>query len=380
MRGHKDRDYILSTGRRGAGRTGSRRSSPAELGRGGGAPAASAYWGGGARENDHYVASRGAACPRGNGITRGWFGLRCVVMAPYRVRRSDRRLTREATASVRREDQTAVCPNQRREGQGTRPDEPCTHCGHRISSPPLNLNSLTEANIRHCGSDKGGGKNAFSPRRIAGPALDARWRVGSDAFPCAPMPSASSSRLCSSCAPPGRSGLRPRRRRGQGASARGAALPGPPEARCPTGAGRVDRPTTSGATSASGRTSPVAGEKLPFQVQFFHPGLYYDRTVAGERRRRRRRPPGAVLDRSVRLRQERLRRPDPGRHRLRRPAHPLPAQAAGLLRRGDRLPRRQLLPRARARQRLRPLGARPRDRHRRADAARSSRPSPSSGW
>ena len=60
----------------------------------------------------------------------------------------------------------------------------------------------------------------------------------------------------------------------------------------------------------------------------------------------------------------------PGRHRrrhgLQRRALPLPDQPPGRLGRGRGVPGRQLLPRRRPRHAVRPLGARPRDRHRRA--------------
>ena len=61
--------------------------------------------------------------------------------------------------------------------------------------------------------------------------------------------------------------------------------------------------------------------------------------------------------------------------------HPLPPpdQPAGGLGRGGGVPGRELLPRRGARHLLRPLGARPRHRHRQPGAARSSRSSPRSG-
>ena len=70
-----------------------------------------------------------------------------------------------------------------------------------------------------------------------------------------------------------------------------------------------------------------------------------------------------VLARPLRLRAQRVREPRAAGARLRGLPAALPAQAPRLQGRADRLPRRELLPRARQGARLRPLGARPRHRH-----------------
>ena len=106
---------------------------------------------------------------------------------------------------------------------------------------------------------------------------------------------------------------------------------------------------------------------LPFQVQFFHPGLYYDHTVAIN----------VVSDEGVKPVEFSTDQFDYGKNdfagrvpsqpRLRWLSRPLPAQPAGLQRRGDRLPRCQLLPRSRQPSGVRPLGTRHRHRHDRAE-------------
>ena len=89
--------------------------------------------------------------------------------------------------------------------------------------------------------------------------------------------------------------------------------------------------------------------KLPFQVQFFHPGPLLRPHRQGERRRRQGRAAASPFSpEPLRLRASNdFAQPRPAGPRLRRLPHPLPDQEAGLPRRGDRLPRRELLPRRR---------------------------------
>ena len=131
-------------------------------------------------------------------------------------------------------------------------------------------------------------------------------------------------------------------------------------------------PTTSIAASASDKDQALwRGQNLPFQVEFFPRGFLYREAVdifeveGGQATR------VPLQPRHVRLRGPRAARRR--RSRLRRLPHPRADQPARLLRRGLRLPRRQLFPRGRQGPGLRPLRARARDRHRRARRARNSR-------
>ena len=102
----------------------------------------------------------------------------------------------------------------------------------------------------------------------------------------------------------------------------------------------------------------------PVEVQ---PGRARGRAAAGVR-------PGPV-----RLRQEPARSRQAARSRLQRLSRPFPGQQAGLQGRGAGVPGRELLPRRRQGAELRPLGARPRRRHRGSRRARSS-PASSEFW
>src|SRR5439155_557168 len=84
---------------------------------------------------------------------------------------------------------------------------------------------------------------------------------------------------------------------------------------------------------------------------------------AGKRRRGEGGAPRRVLAQPVRLRQDRLRQPGAAEARLRGLARPLSDQGAGLLRRGHRLPRGELLPGGREGRGVRAVGARARHRH-----------------
>ena len=105
---------------------------------------------------------------------------------------------------------------------------------------------------------------------------------------------------------------------------------------------------------------------LPFELQLFHPGLYYDQPVK--------------ISEIVRGQPREIRFDadffdygkndvDPKRAvrpRVRRLPRPLSAQQPQVQGRGARVPGRELLPRTRQGPALRPVGARPRDRHRAA--------------
>src|ERR1043166_5254110 len=91
------------------------------------------------------------------------------------------------------------------------------------------------------------------------------------------------------------------------------------------------------------RPLPLAGPAPPLPGTVLPSGALLQPDRRPERRREERRSPGALLAELVRLRQERLREPRAAEPRLRGLPHPLSDQDQGLLRRGDRLPRRQLL-------------------------------------
>ena len=123
-----------------------------------------------------------------------------------------------------------------------------------------------------------------------------------------------------------------------------------------------------------------ATPNLPFEVQLFHPGLYYDQPVRISESRRRRGARDPLRSRALRLRQEQA-RPGGGcaNSASRAFACTFALNNAEVQGRGAGVPGRELLPRARQGSALRAFGARSRDRHRRSRRARNSRASSSSG-
>ena len=175
-------------------------------------------------------------------------------------------------------------------------------------------------------------------------------------------------------------GLRPRGRREARREARPLTVQGPARGGARVAARDQLRPVARHPLPARARRSG-ATRSSPFEVQFFHPGLYYDRTVRGPRRRRAR-----ACSRSRSRRTTSTTARTTSRSRVPQDlgfagfrVH-YPIKTPRLPGRGDRLPRRQLLPRRRQGPRLRPLGARRSPSTPRCRRARSSRSSASSGW
>ncbi len=157
--------------------------------------------------------------------------------------------------------------------------------------------------------------------------------------------------------------VRPRRRRGACEEDRGHGVSrsqGPGSRLAPEG---HLRPVARHSLSSGGRA--VAREEAGLPGAVLPPRPVLRSHGADERRRGIAGEAGAFLAQPVRLRQERLRQPRPAGPRLRRLPRARADQDPRLLRRGDRLPRRDVLPRARPRRGLRPVRARPRHRHRR---------------
>ena len=102
---------------------------------------------------------------------------------------------------------------------------------------------------------------------------------------------------------------------------------------------------------------------LPFELQFFHCGLFYDRSVSDERDRRPGRAQDPVFSEPVRLRKERIRQSHPARPGLRGLPRSLSDQQAELQGRSHRLRRRELSPCGGERPPLRHVRARARCRH-----------------
>ena len=96
-------------------------------------------------------------------------------------------------------------------------------------------------------------------------------------------------------------------------------------------------------------------EKLPFTLQFFHPGLYYTKTVNIYTVDVHSSPARALLRRSFQLRKKRFQRSSASQPGICRVSHPLPHQCGGLQGRSGRLSRCKLLPGCGQETELRPV-------------------------